>query len=424
MSITLDSNNSREGDCQMRVLLTTYGSRGDVQPMVALALALRNLGADIRLCAPPDEEIVALLERNEMSLIPAFASVRQWVERARQSGMKLPQLAALMIPAQYEILSAAAEGCDAVVATGLLPSVAAAQAAAEIRGVHFSSVHFCQRYLPSPELPPVEFPGWPHPPGMTDNRSLWAFNLKALNALFGEAVNVHRAAIGLPAIDNVRDYLSQGGLWQASDFALGPWHASDMCAAVQTGAWILPDTRPLPPDLAAFLEAGSAPVYVGFGSMPMLAAPDAARTAVEAVRVQGRRVLIARGRAGLDAIDESDDCFVIGEVNQQALFPRMAAVVHHGGAGTTTAAARAGAPQVIVPQVADQPYWAGRVSALGIGAAHDGPAPDFASLSACLSVALAADTVETAARFARSIRIDGATTAAEMLLAAVRNHGG
>jgi vancomycin aglycone glucosyltransferase len=408
----------------MRILITSYGSRGDVQPMVALAVALRNLGADIRLSAPPDEEIVALLDRNETPLIPAFASVRQWVERARQSGMKLPQLAAVMIPAQYEILSAAAEGCDAIVATGLLPSVAAAQAAAEIRGIPFSSAHFCPRYLPSPELPPVEFPGWPHPPGMTDNRSLWAFNLKALNSLFGEAVNGHRTAIGLPAIDNVRDYLSQGGLWQASDFALAPWRPSDMCAAVQTGAWILPDARPLPLDLATFLEAGPPPVYVGFGSMPMLAAPDAARTAVEAVRAQGRRVLIARGRAGLDAIDESDDCFVIGEVNQQALFPRMAAIIHHGGAGTTTAAARAGTPQVIVPQIADQPYWVGRVNALGIGAAHDGPTPDFASLSACVSTALAADTVETAARFAPSVRIDGATTAADMLIAAARKHGG
>jgi vancomycin aglycone glucosyltransferase len=408
----------------MRILITSYGSRGDVQPMVALAVALRNLGADIRLSAPPDEEIVDLVDRNEMRLVPAFASVRQWVERARQSGMKLPQLAGLMIPAQYEILSAAAEGCDAIVATGLLPSVAAAQAAAEIRGIHFSSAHFCPRYLPSPQLPPVEFPGWPHPPDMTDNRSLWAFNLKALNSLFGEAVNGHRAAIGLPAIDNVRDYVSQGRLWQASDFALGPWRPSDICAAVQTGAWILPDACPLPPELEAFLKAGRPPVYVGFGSMPMLAAPDAARTAVETVRAQGRRVLLAQGRAGLDAIDDGDDCFVIGEVNQQTLFPRMAAVVHHGGAGTTTAAAHAGAPQVIVPQVADQPYWAGRVNTLGIGAAHDGPTPDFASLSACLSEALAADTGETAARFARSIRIDGATTAAGMLIAAVRNHRG
>jgi vancomycin aglycone glucosyltransferase len=75
----------------MRVLVTTYGSRGDVQPMVALTVALRNLGAEVGMCVPPDEEFVELLERNEIPLIPAFASVREWVDRARQSGMRLSQ---------------------------------------------------------------------------------------------------------------------------------------------------------------------------------------------------------------------------------------------------------------------------------------------------------------------------------------------
>jgi hypothetical protein len=87
--------------------------------MLTLAVTLRNLGADVRLCAPPDEEIVELLDRNEIRLPPALASVQQWVERVRQSGMGLPQLAGLMIPAQCQALSAAAERCDAVVATGL-----------------------------------------------------------------------------------------------------------------------------------------------------------------------------------------------------------------------------------------------------------------------------------------------------------------
>jgi vancomycin aglycone glucosyltransferase len=405
----------------MRVLVTTYGSRGDVQPMVALTGALRDLGVDVRLCVPPDEEFIELLERNGISLIPAFVSVREWVDRARSSGMKLPQLAGVMIKAQYQVLLAAAERCDAIVATGLLPSVAAAQAVAEIRAVHFSCAHFCPRYVPSPQLPPVEFPGWPHPPGMrADNRALWAFNLAALNALFGEAVNRHRAAIGLPTVDNVRDYVSGGKIWLASDPALGPWHRSDMCSAVQTGAWLLPDARPLPSDLTTFLDAGAAPVYAGFGSMPMQAAPDTARAAIEAARARGRRVLLARGRAELDRIDNGDDCLVIGEVNQQALFPRVAAVIHHGGAGTTTAAGIAGTPQVVVPQVADQPYWAGRVQTLGIGAAHDGPVPTTASLSAALSTALAPAAIQAAASFAPLIRSDGAAKAAAMLVAAAR----
>ena len=85
-----------------------------------------------------------------------------------------------------------------------------------------------------------------------------------------------------------------------------------------------------------------------------------------------RRALVSHGWADLALIDDRDDCFGVGEVNQQALFSRVTTVVHHGGAGTTTTAARAGAPQVVVPQMVDQPYWAGRVADLGIGTAHDG----------------------------------------------------
>jgi len=267
----------------------------------------------------------------------------------------------------------------------------------------------------------MPYPGWPHPPEITDNLALWDFNVQAMNALFGEAVNAHRAAIGLPTVDNVRDYVFTRQPWLASDPVLSPWRPNELIDPVQTGAWILPDARPLPAELEAFLEAGRPPVYVGFGSMAMQAAPDAGRAAIEAVRAQGRRALLARGWAELAAIDDAPDCFVVGEVNQQALFPRVAAVVHHGGAGTTTAAARAGAPQLIVPQVADQPYWASRIADLGIGAAHDGPVPTFESLSAGLVTALASETGERAAAVAGMIRTDGAAVAAEMLVAALRD---
>jgi vancomycin aglycone glucosyltransferase len=141
--------------------------------------------------------------------------------------------------------------------------------------------------------------------------------------------------------------------------------------------------------------------------------------AIDAIRVQGRRAVVARGWADLAPIDDRDDCFAAGEVNQQALFHRVAAVVHHGGAGTTTTAARAGAPQVVIPQMADQPYWAGRVADLGIGAAHDGPTPTIESLSAALRKALTPKTRARAAAVAGMIRADGATVAAKLLLDAV-----
>ena len=97
--------------------------------------------------------------------------------------------------------------------------------------------------------------------------------------------------------------------------------------------------------------------------------------------------------------------------------------MHHGGAGTTTTAARAGAPQVVVPQMADQPYFAGRVAELGIGTAHDGPTPTTESLSAALSTALTPKTRARAAAVAATIHTDGTTVAANLLLDAVSREG-
>jgi vancomycin aglycone glucosyltransferase len=97
----------------------------------------------------------------------------------------------------------------------------------------------------------------------------------------------------------------------------------------------------------------------------------------------------------------------------------VAAVVHHGGAGTTTTAARAGAPQVVVPQFVDQPHWAARVAELGIGAAHDGPVPTTGSLSAALRTALTPETRARAKTVAASVRADGTAVAAELLLGGV-----
>jgi vancomycin aglycone glucosyltransferase len=142
-----------------------------------------------------------------------------------------------------------------------------------------------------------------------------------------------------------------------------------------------------------------------------------AKSVVEAVRAQGRRVILSKGWADLTKIDDQDDCFTIGEVNQQILFQQVAAVVHHGGAGTTATAARAGAPQVLVPQVADQPYWAGRVTELGIGVAHEGSIPTTETLSRALKAVLTDQARTKATELARTANKDGAKAAAKLLLA-------
>jgi vancomycin aglycone glucosyltransferase len=397
------------------VLLTTWGSRGDVEPLVGLAVALRELGAEALVCAPPDEDLTALSARAGVPLVPLGPTVHSVVAGPKPpTGQDALRLAPQLVAARFETLGAAAEGCDALLATGLLP--AGARDVAEKLGIRYVYGCFHLFGLPSRHFPPGARPGTPSPRGETDNRVLWEQDAQRVNALYGPALNAHRAAIGLPPVDNVRDHVFTDRPWLAADTTLCPSEGRTDLDVVPTGAWILPDERPLPEELEAFLASDAPPLYVGFGSMAAHAPKDIARVAIEAARAQGRRVLLARGWAGLGPIDDAEDCFVVGEVNHQALFRRVAAVVHHGGAGTTTTAARAGAPQVVVPRIADQPYWAARVTELGIGAAHEGSTPTVDSLSAALTTALTPETAARARTVAGTIGTDGATVAAKLLL--------
>ena len=350
------------------VVLSTYGSRGDVEPMAALGVQMQALGARVRVCAPPDDEFVALLDRAGVELVPFERPWRSW-ERPATPGERTRRVAEF-IEAQYSTVLAAAAGCDLLVATAMSHFVA--QSVAESVGIGSRYAIFGPSVLDGPDA-------------------------QSWNALFLPSINEHRESIGLAAVDDAREFMF-GHLVVAADPLLCDWRGA---AELRTPAWILPDLRPLPGELDAFLRAGEPPVYVGFGSMRV--GEDAAREAIEAIRAHGRRVLFGRGWAEL----EFDDCFSVGEVNQQALFGRVAAVIHHGGAGTTTTAARAGAPQVVVPVAGgDQPYWARRVAELGIGATGDA--------HEALGVALASS--ERAAAVARSFRADGAALGARALL--------
>jgi vancomycin aglycone glucosyltransferase len=393
------------------VFLAGFGSRGDVEPLIALAVAIRNEGAEAVVCVPPDEEFESRLAEHGVPFVAFGQSVRDLVTSGRADP---PAVAAALVGEWFGPIARAAKGSDVLVATGLMP--AGARSVAETLGLRYVLAMFHTISLPSPHRRPAGRPGRPMPPDETDNRVLWAIDAENVDAMYGPALNTHRAELGLPPVENVRDHVYTGELLLAADPLLWPSEELLNLEVTRTGAWILPDTRPLAPDLVAFLDAGAPPVYVGFGSMPMHTSKDIGQVAVDAVRAQGRRVLLARGWAGLAQIDDADDCFVIGEVNQQELFRRVAAVVHHGGGGTTTTAARAGVPQVVVPQIVDQPYWARRVAELGVGAAHDGPTPTFESLSAALGTALTPEVSARAAAVAGSIRTDGATVAARSLL--------
>lgn len=356
----------------MRVLLSTWGSRGDVEPLLGLALALRAEGADVRMCAPPDfAERVAEVGVDFVSL---GSAVRELVASRPEPAV----VAAALVDQHFDVVGEAAQDCDAVVATGLMP--AGVRSVAEHLGIRYVLAGFHSVGFPSRHQVPGPRPG------------------------------------KLPPVDGVRDHVFTTRPWLAADPVLWPFDDAIGMDVVRTGAWIMPDDRPLPVDLVDFLDAGEPPVYVGFGSMQMAGAPGAAAAAVEAVRARGQRVLVSRGWADLALVDDRDDCFAVGEANHRELFARTAAVVHHGGAGTTTTAALAGVPQVVVPQFVDRPYWARRVAELGIGAAHEGATPTAASLSAALDTALRDDTAARAAEVGATVRTDGTAVAARMLV--------
>lgn len=278
----------------MRVLLMSYGSRGDVEPLAGLAVGLRELGAEVRVCAPPDEEFAKLVAGVGAEFVPFGRPVRALVT-GEMPAEGPPGIAAELVAAHFDTIGAAAEGCDALVATGLMP--AGARSVAEKLGIRYVYGCFHTLELPSPHRSPSSRPGPPLPPDVTDNRVLWGLDAQKLNALYGGALNTHRASIGLPPVDNVRDHVFTDQPWLAADPVLLPCEELTDLHVVQTGAWIRPDERPLPDELLAFLDAGEPPVYVGFGSMALRGSTDIARVAVEAVRAQGRRVLVGSGWA-------------------------------------------------------------------------------------------------------------------------------
>ncbi|MFI7040144.1 glycosyltransferase [Microbispora rosea] len=407
----------------MRVLLSTIGTRGEVQPMVALAMALRELGQEARLCVPPDFR--DWVEGLGFPVVPIGPELRPTASAApRVQTPPTPEQRRRMIEGtvavQFATIPAAAEGCDVIVAGGAMSM--AAHSVAERLGIGYVYVSYCPVTLPSPHHAPVPVwgqapvPVWGQAPAdaTAGNRALWAEDARRWNGTVGAAINAHRAAAGLAPVADIRGHLFTDRPWLAADPTLGPWPEPADIGVVQTGAWILPDRRPLPPELERFLDDGEPPVCVGFGSVR--APRDIARTTVAAARALGRRVIVLRGWAGLSPADDGPDCLPVDEVDQQALFPRVAAVVHHGGAGTTTAAALAGAPQVVVPQLYDQHYWARRVGDLGIGIAHPPAAPTAESLAEALGRVLHPDVAARAASVAGEARTDGAEVAAQRLI--------
>jgi len=366
----------------MRVLLSVVGTRGDVQPVIALALEVRKLGHEVGLCLPPNFI--------EWAQSLGFSTTAVGIEmRAPRPGETATSPIPDLITDQFDAIGAAAEGYDILL--GANAHQYAARSIAEFHGIAYVNALYAPTALPT-----------------EDNTRVW-------NERSRERVNANRQRLGLAPINDVLRHIVTDRPWLATDPTLDPIPSIPGMFILQTGAWMLADSTPLTPDLEAFLDAGEAPVYLGFGSMPV--AEGAGRTLIEAARTAGRRAILSRGWAELGPIDEAPDCLVIGDVNQQALFPRVAAVVHHGGAGTTTAATRAGVPQVVVPMFSDQPYWASRVCELGLGSSVPLGELTAARLASALRAAVEPAVAQRANSLAAQIVLDGAAVAARRLIA-------
>jgi vancomycin aglycone glucosyltransferase len=401
----------------MRVLLAAVGTRGDVQPALALALELRKLGHAVRLCISPNfvEWAISLgFEAAPMGVemrMPARnsgAMPNLTPEELRRLRESMPDL----ITDQFETIGAAVEGCDVIV--GANAHQYAGPSIAEHAGIGCVTAVYAPVALPSPDLAPAPTPG--QTIATAGSRSVleqWHDAAEAWNGRARERINHNRGRLGLGPIDDVLNYVLTDHTWLAADAALAPVPATPGRQVFQTGAWVFADSTPLPADLEAFLKGGEPPIVVGFGSMP--ASADAAHRLIAAARAVGRRIIVSRGWADLELMGNAPDCMAVRDVNYDILFPRVAAVVHHGGAGTTATAARAGVPQVITPMFGDQFYWASRMVELGVGAMtpHSKMTEEF--VTGALREVCDPAVVVRARTLARQVGWDGAKIASRRL---------
>jgi vancomycin aglycone glucosyltransferase len=352
----------------MRVAIAVEGTRGDVHPMLGLGGRLAARGHGVVVCAPPD--FAEVVREQGFEFRPVGIAAREFLNECAgavtRGGLAIlrdtVRYMSQSLARQFETLPAATEGADLVIGAGVQGG---ASSAAQLHGVPYRYVVYCPAFFPSREHPPFmlpvqRFPRWSW-------RALWWVVDRIQETLLRRDINALRATLGLAPIGHAFSHLIGERPLLAADPALAPAPA-DLGFAVEQIPCLHPrDTTPLPPKLEAFLDGGPPPVYLGFGSMTDPEPDETTHKLIDAARRLGCRAIVSQGWAGLGDGPIPDGVHVTGPVSHELLFPRCAAVVHHGGAGTTTTAARAGVPQLVVPHLFDQFYWADRVRALGLG---------------------------------------------------------
>lgn len=347
----------------MRVLIGAFGTRGDVQPMLALAQALVGRGHELLLAVPPN--LKGLSRAFGLDAFAVGLDYEELSHRATHGSMRevlgaMP-LVRGEVRAQLDALEQSAAWADLLVGSGVATTGAILGEKLRKPYVYFAlnPQFFASGDHPSLLVPWQQLPRWLNRLSKSADAWLW-------QRVLGGTVNSIRAERGLARTGNVWRTLLGTTPVAAFDPVLAPAPADAHVPITQVGALFAHEAEELSSEVSAFLDAGPPPVYLGFGSM---SDPDPRGTAnclLESVRRAGVRALISRGWAKLAMEAPPVEVLFIGAEPHGKLFPRCAAVVHHGGAGTTHAAARAGVPQVLMPQLLDQHFWAYRAWRAGI----------------------------------------------------------
>lgn len=398
----------------LRVVLASVGTRGDVQPMVAAALALAARGHQPLLLAPPD--FAPWAASLGLAFRPLGLDVRAFIAGQPQVLSGNPWRAyravrdffAVETPRMAQALCEACRGADVLLWSG---GVLCAPAVAEHLGLPALGLLYSSCSVPSGCHPPPTstrhgLPAWV-------NRLQWALLGAFLAGPVGRPLNRQRRALGLPALPLGRQLFEDPALVLACDPGLLPPDPAWAGRIPSIGFVFFDDPTPLDADLSAWLGAGPAPVYIGFGSMSGKGPARIDALVVEAVRAAGRRGLVGTGWGGLGGLALPPDWRRVGDVAHAQLFPRLAVVVHHGGSGTTAAALRAGVPQVVLPLILDQYHHAHRLHLAGLAPR---PVPmervTAQQLAAAITEALSAPA---AARLAAAERVRASDARGELI---------
>ncbi|MBK9125737.1 MAG: glycosyltransferase family 1 protein [Chloroflexi bacterium] len=411
----------------MNIMILTAGSRGDVQPFVALGRGLTAAGHTVTLAGP--RQFDSFVTSNGLAFSPVNDDLLRLKDtasgqQAMEGGGKLALIKQVM-PMLRKMLHDASDAAAEIRPDAIVYHPKA------LAGIHLAEKYGIPGYLTLPlplTAPTREFPV----PIVTGsfggflNRLSYGAAFRAIVMPYMGMINTWRAeTLGLRKLSRLHSMTHTSDGTPANQLLAFSTHVVPRPAdwpdhICVTGYWTLDDARPWQPseELERFLDSGPAPVYVGFGSMVGTDAAGTAQTVIDALKKAGQRGVIASGWGGLRADSAPAHIHIIDEAPHDKLFPLMSAVVHHGGSGTTAAGLTAGKPTVVVPFTADQPFWGARVHALGAG-----PAPiskrrlTVDALAAAIDQAVnSPDMRATAERIGAALRAeDGVAKAVEVI---------